>query len=355
MNRWFLGAFSILFQVCAAYAQEATFGPEFNFTNENLIQAGRALGPSVVNSDANTAAQKAFLAEVRKKCPDCQAKRIQDKYRIDAFKVQTPEGWSFTIMLDPWVVEVTTSPMTAKEVARNAPRIQELIFNSATAVGLYPSQKTSGHLHIGISSAFQRDPHAVRNFIVDWVNHSLATAHAFHWSPANAAPMAAIYTTDSESLLHRFHKFLGEWDKEYREYLKFLGPETLLSNLFEGMRSEVYVKSYSGFVPFTKYQNLNVDHFEGFPKEEQTLELRGMREFQDAEEFARYTEIMQGRIDYLKNVEILIPVELETNQKNRYQIFDEYIYQAKGDVEYARRKSTIGTNIPIRISCEGLF
>ncbi len=359
MNRLLLFSLQILFYTVSAFAGEATFGPEFNFTNERLIKAGRAAGQGVVDTKANIAAQKQFVDEVERRCSGCVIKKQKDKFGLEAFKVRTPEGWSFAITLDPWVVEVIADGMTSKEIAVRAPRIQYLIFDAARAINLAP-QEHGGHIHIGISSGFSRDPLQIRNFVVDWANYSKVMAEAFYFSIHNAAPMEMIQISENETVKDRFIQFIESWDKEFREqssFLWFSRTEDLIKKFSQGMIDQVYVKSYADWDPPHKYQNINLSHIKGFPREEQTIELRAVREFQSAEHYAEFTRVLQGRIDYLSRIKSLLPV-VRSNRRVRpaHKIFDDYIYKSNGSLDYNRDMSSFDKfQFPIEISCESVF
>ena len=85
-----------------------TFGPEFNFTNEALLEnyAGReGLGFA---TDMLSAYQERFLDEVLKACADCS--------RTGEFTIASPRGWSMSVTIDPGVVEIKTNPMTTAQI-----------------------------------------------------------------------------------------------------------------------------------------------------------------------------------------------------------------------------------------------
>lgn len=337
-HRWIV--FISLSLVCTpSWARRPTFGAEFNFTNDELLKTGRAAGPRARVLDANSRMKDRFLERILEKCPDCGVFRSQvssPKLSFPAytrFYINHPGAWSVEIDLDPWVVEIKMSPMTTVQIREHLPEIQELIFESAHEIGLY-SQDTAGHIHVGLESAFNNDPLLFRNFIVDWTIYS-RMAFVLFGADALSGPTIDML---GRRRYNNFRKIIDLFDRE------LLNPSSVAST-WRSMSRDLFLGAISSFVHHPhmtkfnfgdqsgrdkisllagkiiefvymesawanirdKYQSLNLLRISQMPQEEKTIEFRSVHEVGSAEEFLSLAEMIEGRLEYLKTREELIP------------------------------------------------
>lgn len=344
-----------------ALAGEALFGPEFNFTNNKLIQAGIKKGPTFIELPESLKAQSDFKDLVAKKCPDCQINAKTDKLGYTSFAVKHPDGWVFYISIDPWVVEVQVDPMTEKQIAHAVPEMQRLIFDSAHEIEL-ESQDQAGHIHIGVATGFAESPLLFRNFIVDWISHSRMAFLLFGANKMNAPTIDML----GESSLENFTKLIQLYDesgiwkrkgapsktaawiqKRLRDIrLRSVGisfedtfamtPRGLeMSDLSLAINDYVYFKTVAHVAPADKYQNLNLTRMRNSP-ENQTIELRSVHEMASAHEYLEWARLLQGRINYLEKIRKPIPFIGVKSVSTREAIDDFYEYASKSGMKWKR-------------------
>ncbi|MCB0361947.1 MAG: hypothetical protein KDD35_04475, partial [Bdellovibrionales bacterium] len=215
-------------------AASPTFGPEFNFTNDELIGAGRAAGAGVIRVSANEKMAQRFYEKVIEKCPECTYSQRREPRTF--FSIRHPDDWSFEIALDPWVVEVHTDPMTTDQLRARQLEIQRLIFDTALELDLF-SQDTSGHIHVGLLSAFDDDPKLFRNFIVDWTTYSRMASVLFGADSQGAPTM----DMRGRHRLNNFRKIIAFFDQ------KLLNPEDERA-FWVKVTKDIFLKKLSRFL-----------------------------------------------------------------------------------------------------------
>lgn len=304
----------------AGYASDITYGPEFEFRNEAMTAELSEFDGFTISRPASIEAQEAFATAVMANCPDCAMEVIDDKYGIETYRFHTPEGFNFTISLDPAVVEVQMSPLTLKEIKRYKSKIQKYIFDSANEVAL-PAARESGHLHFGLN-AFENDPKLFRNFVVDWVNNSEITTVVYGRSALNAPTLAELKADQQQKyleIIEAFDSVLNEQSAPQKSFFermksKFIrktdfvkyfenNKSDLVTALKSAIREHVYYATPRKADPADKYQNLNMNH-------PNTIEFRNINGQASAEDFMLMSEFVERKIKVLKSEDRLIEAKI---------------------------------------------
>ncbi len=274
-------------------AGEALFGVEFEFQNEATMAAadeGKA-------SKAVKAYQASMLEKIKSLCEKRGNCTVTESLRrwgqsMD-YVITYSDGWSWRLSTDPGTVEIQTAPTTIEKYTEMADRIQTDIFGVAEASGLHASKETgSGHIHIGVESAFQENPLHVRNFIVDQVNHSELALGIFEEDISNAPPLSELTAKQK----HAFREVIQEFDD---------GKIKTLVELTQSITSRVYYANLSGWTPTEKYQNINLTRINryAYDFDRQTIEIRAFKAQSNVEEFLKEITLLQKRIDFLQKNE----------------------------------------------------
>jgi len=127
------------------------FGPEFAFSNDKIYD----LETGTKNMDQRQKFRAAWAELIKSRCePRCKAEIGASSPKF-SFPNDTPP-WHFVLGTDPAVIEVQMSPLTLEEMKKIAPEVQELIFNSASDVGLRTYEFLGGG-HLNMSGEILRD------------------------------------------------------------------------------------------------------------------------------------------------------------------------------------------------------
>jgi len=313
-----LGALLALFGA-QARAWAPTFGPEFNFSNPEIKKRH---DPDSLNNGVNSVYQLKFRDEVAGRCPECRIEKIKDERIGDRdgdyrYRVFHPDGWSFTISLDPNVVEVQADPMTLEQVRAVAPEMQRLIFDAAGQVGLQ-SEKNGGQVHIGVKETFEGDPLFFSNFLKDWFYHSRMAFYLFGGDSGNSPTVDMVGSHPHGNLKKIFRMFDARYfgierpeesqsavAQKWGDFQKWrwavTPPEDLfadaapslgISRLRQAIVQFVYFRTKRNWSPPEKYQNIKIM--------ERTLELRSVTEVESAGQYVTLLELLQGRLEHVK-------------------------------------------------------
>jgi len=265
---------------------DGKFGPEWTFTNQEMIREGRKL-----EQDGDKK-QVDYL--------EALAQRLSEKFpnlkSSDKRKFQLSEDFWFFLDTDSWVIEVNSSPMTTREFQMYMPLIQETLFETAKEVGLTPHERlVGGHIHLDIPSHFNNDQLLIRNFIVDLYNHSELFMGVLEHDYMNAPPVTTLGT---EAL------------KELRIILKEFGDMKgrKFSEFFRAINDRVYNTGQS-IKGNSKDQAINIERYS-------TIEIRGFRPQQSAEHYLDMIKLLEARIKYLKTKKEPIQF-IGRNQENK--------------------------------------
>ncbi|MFN8847552.1 MAG: hypothetical protein ACK5V3_12615 [Bdellovibrionales bacterium] len=272
-------------------------GPEWTFTNEELIKLGRIkdVGSQHKATDGHDHYQSKMLklwkTEIQRACPSCTVKLSGSFFSAREIFVSVSENIWFKITRDPWVLEVTASPMDFNTFSKNSEFFQKLIWDTARKIGLTPHSRIGGgHIHLDIKSYFGEDRNLFRNFIVDLANHPELFLGALGFDLLNAPPMAVL----SKNQMLSFEKVLSDFDN----------GQMSLNDFISRIRTEVYNQTFYDPYPHQqhnpdKYQAVNHSHPE-------TIELRGLNPQASAEIYRLMLQLFEARIEYLKKYPGLI-------------------------------------------------
>lgn len=159
----------LLFEKAGAWPP--TYGAEFEVTRDDL----EPFDPKKdVASETNVKkAQMLFVEEMVKRCKisKCRIQKVEASWDQD-YKVIYPDGWWFKISYDPACVEFTFKPSTLEELKKQAPLINDQIFQTAKDLGFRVQEGGVAHVNIGVRSSFGDDPKKFLRFFVDYANHA---------------------------------------------------------------------------------------------------------------------------------------------------------------------------------------
>jgi hypothetical protein len=227
-----------LFVLAAGLAQAAgRSGPEWTFTNDELIELGRIRDTmSLPNaSEGHDQYQRKMLSlwarEIKLACPKCTIRKTGGFLITDQLHVQVSEKVWFEIKRDPWVLEVTASAMDKETFSQHSDLFQKLIWDSAKKIGIRPHTRVGGgHIHLEIKSFFGNDRVLFRNFLADLANHPELFLGALGFDLLNAPPLAILFGKQKQN----FEKILADFEK----------GSMSINELMARINSEVYSETF---------------------------------------------------------------------------------------------------------------
>lgn len=287
-----------------AFAWPPTYGAEFSFTNDKLLNADLGPNGSRVETPENLEAREEMLKQLRQLCRSagCRVPNQptgKDRNFNKNYRIEFADGWWFDVSLDPGVVEVQTRPSTYAEYAQNRERLG-LIFEAARKAELAPHpEKGGGHIHVGDESTFANNDRLFRNFVVDLVNHPEVVGAIFGKDLANSVPINSM----PENLKKNFTKVVQAFDA---------GAIKSRHEMAKQIDAHVYKSLPWPFDPRTesepnKYRALNfvrMDPTQRYFKNiaARTLELRFKRAQQNADDFLRQIALLDARLHVLNDL-----------------------------------------------------
>ncbi len=328
----------IIFFSHSIYASGAPkHGAEFTFTNSKLIKHGYRAGINEDGSRANRDARDKWARAMEEKCKlrslysrnseSCTVKAFKRR-GYTAFKVEYPDGWFYTVTVDPLVIEVNTAPITLNKAKEIRHRMQRDIFDHAAndvvtsggfmgmrKEGLKPHRRYGGgHVHFDLKTTFKNDALLFRNFMVDFANHPTLGIGSFAMEPNNAPPLAML----SEQQRRNFAEVIKQFDQS--------SPKWDIKKLAQMITSRVYYdtrvhpterelrKNPGAWTPKDKYQAVNLTRIISptIPEEQRTLEIRAFAPQKSADEFIKEIELFDRRIDALRKLNKPIPYHSKT-------------------------------------------
>lgn len=281
---------------------QATFGPEFEFRSWALVAEipGLVLGYSKTKmldskTPASVAAQQDFATEVFMNCRkrgDCTILSENG-----AIVVRYTDGWWFQISLDPGVVEVQAKPATLDEYLHMENRIQEDIFDAAKRAGLKPPSfgniTSGGHINIGAMNTFAENSLLLRNFIVDFANHSELASGILLYDNYNAPAF-----NRKKDLRMKLSEVLAEYDRSLSQ-----GEQWSTDRLVEEIDNRVYGLLFGS----KKYVALSLKEMLHPNPEARRIEIRSLRAQKNMKDYLKLIKLFQERINYLGTVKEPIP------------------------------------------------
>ncbi len=280
----------------AIAASPPLFGPEFTFTNEEIIEA--AYGRDEVITSANSAALEQWFRNVNALCIEtgsCTIAESRDKHG-KAYRVTYPDGWWYQVSLDTFVLEVQSKPATVTDFYRMKERIQSDIFEVAKSLNMEPHERIgSGHINVGLDG-FDGDAKLFRNFLVDTANHPELTWGIFGNHLGNSPPISALPIYSQKA----FKKVIRDFDSK----------PTSITELARRIEYRVYTSNpYNWSSQY--YQNLSFRSvYEDTPAPLQRVEIRGYRPQPSAESFLLEISLLEKRLKYLRSKKAPVPLSV---------------------------------------------
>lgn len=302
------------------------FGPEFNFSNHEILS--NIINPLDVNSEESENAQRKFRERIIQKCSPnkCRVTEYKNRYGATGYRVSFNDSWYFQIETDPGAIEIQAKPTSLVDNIKLYDRYNEMIFNTATEIGLSTSNKfqttkdwAGGHIHIGIAEAFNNDVRHFRNFIVDYTNH-LELAHEYFANDKKYAPSIAFLSNEQKA---NFAKLVRETD---------LGKVPTIVDFATRLQKEVYFSNPFG-QQAEKHQALNVMRIvdSAYSEKEKTIELRGLRAQSNAKVYLLEQRLFEKRIIYLKNrapISLSFEESMKHGDRQKVEMFYKYVTES---------------------------
>jgi len=347
----FLFIVSSFLAASSCRAWPPTYGPEFEFGSKELqhysitsVARILATGGNLPEVAIEGKMISRFRAQVAKLCPACKIEARAGKFiflGIPSYRVTFEDGWWMEITADPWVVEILTKPMTLIEVQKNKHRIQTMIFDAAKSLSLEPNgsdsqfARAAGHLNIGTLSSFDGDGEAFLKFFVDHANHPELSAGVFLKDFYNAPPVSALSSEARGNLVNLVER------QQARH--RFKAPQEMAETILNDVYSKSYVLGGGAH-----YQALSIKKVPDASLVQDTpFEIRSMKMQQSAEDFALICELMEKRIEFVKNnPDPIVFANTNRIKFSRQELVDRYfIYIEEMGLDFNRFKGLMVPNL----------
>ncbi|MCM2281213.1 MAG: hypothetical protein NDI61_05130, partial [Bdellovibrionaceae bacterium] len=321
---------------------EPTFGPEFEFTNDELENAYS------VAVEESWAAR--MIQVIERKCAplSCRVEWHRGKHRVREARFVFPDGFWFNVSVDPKVIEVQAKPQTLTELRRRSQFLEEMVFESAREVGLRPKPHRAGHFNIGLMSAFNGDPDEFLKFFLDYSTHAELASGILRENFRTAPPLA-VMSTGQINALNRILE------------ARRAGRLPTIKSVIERIVREVYFKNLATFAmePPSHNQAINLDAamVPDFPQTDKQLEIRAVRAQSSAHEFVLLAELFTARMRFLKTRPLPNQYDRPTIQDaswtEKVEAFRQYVAETGLDPE--RFMSLVPRSAPWPRHCVDLF
>jgi len=315
-----------------------TYGMELEFTNKAMKQAladWKKVTPDHENQvyvpgPVEQAESKRLAAAIKAKCgKKCAIEEHKGKYGITEYKIVFDDGWFFNISHDPEVVEVHTKADTKANINKNTSRLQTYLFDVAKELELKTSE--TAHFNIGTRAAFGDSGEALLRFFADYSNHPELGMGVLGSDWANAPPIQILEPDQQLMFMEMVNRF------NRGERTKFTEVAT---DIFE----DIYTDTPEYKIGPQHYQAIGTKFVPRFDEYfdkggEGPIEIRANWHPKTAADYALQVELMELRLDYLKNQEGPIvyrgyrPVPIELSMKEKASRFYTFVTEIGGDWE----------------------
>lgn len=294
----------------SAASSEPTFGPEFEFTNDEIEDGDYGHDGSLHISDENLEYQEKwaeFWEKLCKKRKDCEVEETyeshyayehhgeinQDYYHPD-YRIEFDDGFWFELTLDPTVVEVKTKPVTLEQALKFKDHFDD-IFKTAKEVGLAPPKEHGGHISVGTKSAFGDDIKLYRNFMVEYaLNHQelyVIMGNDFR----NAPPIALLDESQQQAFLRIVSDIDANRIKDF-------------ATLKKRLKKDVYFKTHDPTV-VSEWDRPEKYHAFNTTRLEKLTEFRGFPVQQNTNEFIALIRMLRASIVRLRSKKTKVQIE----------------------------------------------
>lgn len=270
------------------FFEYATFGPEFTFTNDLIINEKSKAAKGTTDFPHRNAAHKKAFEILKERClirRDCSVEMGSDKHGGN-FRVTYSDGWYFEVGIDKRVLEVQTVKGSFSDFNRNKSRLEVDLFGTMKEIGLEPHARFGGgHIHVG-AEFFHQNPILFRDFFVDFANFPQLVEGVLTQSNRNAPPLSKLTAEQQKGFVLALQNF----DKIENPKLK---------DFIWQIHSEVYTIPYTPeWGGASYYQAIRLDRMY-WKNGLGTFELRGFRPQISPEHFLLQIELIGARMNYL--------------------------------------------------------
>lgn len=300
-----------------------TFGPEFTFTNETLVNEGnKALNKALdagkhpseaLKTEFNMAKYQNFKEILEEKCrirKDCTTSIGYDKHG-ENIRVTYQDGWYFEVGIDMCVIETQTKPGRIADFIYNKNRLEEDLWQVAESLDLRPHYRAGqGHVHIGLS-AFNNDPILLRNFFVDYSNRPELAFGALGNHLGNSPPIAALKPEQREGLQTALKQFDALETKTIPDFVRLITRNVYTASTIEGWDGADYYHA----IRLERSMRIN---------SASTIEIRAFRPQQTVDQFILQLELLQSRINFLRAKPLIQYHETDKYQYSRQDIVNSF-------------------------------
>lgn len=288
-----LMAFGLFFGLSQITQAQVIFGAEWTFTNQNLIDAGRKKGDTNIPTRENEIARDQLAFKIAQSCTACRVEMRGNPNGPDVrtYRINYPDGTWVDIGVDPWVIELNATPMTAEEYLNQSKKFQQ-IFSFANELGYKAHFRIGGgHIHIDVLSAFGGSELAARNFIVDLMNRPELAMGALNKDYLNAPPLAILKGNQRKNFIKKLHMY-DDGKLTFKNFIMAINNRVYTSTFYSGFNS----------TGTKKFQAINLTRTTKNPGES-TIELRFLRPQKSFEDFILLLRLFEARIEKIKQID----------------------------------------------------
>lgn len=278
-----------LLAVLPGWAWPPTYGAEFEITRIGLGKFNFAEGNPTESDEKKE--QMRFVEHMKERClvSDCKIVEVRGKWDKD-YRIEYKDGWWFKVSYDPNCVEITFKPSSIEEMRKQAARINDQIFETGKQVGLDVTKPNNSHFNMGVNSAFNGDAKLFLRYFTDYANHPDLGMGSLGRDPYNAPPLA-ILGEDQRAALNLIVEKVNS------------GKLTTVNEVASEIQNKVYTRSY--YAPWggaDHYQAVGLKYVNrtDLNTKDAPMEIRAVWIQDSAEQFIKVSELMEGRINYLK-------------------------------------------------------
>ncbi len=279
-----------VFAVSANTAEGLLFGPEWTFTNAQLMNTSK------MDASAWETLQ-ALSVKILAKCPTCQ-----QKISFPEIEIRINQDVSIRLTPDSRVIEINAAPMTISVMRAHRDLLQELVWNSAAELGLKPHVRVGGgHLHIQKPYQPQLDTVLRVQRPFSWIHRLFKNAPEHEFSSTIENPDILLMRNFLADLWKRPALFLGALGFNLRAARPL---SSYSSNLLDSIHRKVteFDRGEMGIESLIRYHNtllspsgdsrnlaINLEHA-------QTIEIRGLRPQLSFYDYLKICELIESRI-----------------------------------------------------------
>lgn len=228
--------------------------------------------------------------------------------------------FNFIFNRDDKVAEINSLPLSVAENYNLLPQFKAL-YKSGRYLNISPHAKIGGgHIHFGLESTFGNDAILFRNFIADsWNNESLFMGILGNKKKNGPHPL---HYENSKKWVENINTVFSGFDKSSEKDIKQLAFDISMNVYIENNFDPENIgnNTYYQVISFKRILDPYTPHLH-FPTNEQTIEIRGLDPQQTYQEFYLLSKLFTSRIEYLKNKNTLVPIDITQHNFPALQFF----------------------------------